>query len=189
MIDDKAYTPSSPDSSCVRSFLRIIVCKPVRVAPVPIVGRLGWIFFGQNLPPARFRPSLPWSLSATFFELWLSRKRVLKATGHAAITLMGASTWTQKQIHICCFSVPVTRADTPRISAIATIKRLRQRTTAMLSFRRMSKDTVRSTITGMDITKIAYQKDLHEEFREKLTHEVCHDIQHNRTDQNGILTV
>ena len=164
MVDDKAYPPPCLDSGCVCQFLRIIVRKPVKVAPVPIVGRLGLMFFFQNLPPSGFWPSSSWPLLGTFFELWLSRKRFLKAMGHAAMTLMGASTWTQKQIHIWRFSVPVTRADTPRTSAIANMKRLKQRTTAMLSFRRKSKDAVRSTITGIEITKKAHQRDLHGEF-------------------------
>ena len=59
----------------------------------------------------------------------------------------------------------------------------------MLSFRRKLKDAVRSTITGIDITKIVHQRALHEESRGLLTHKVCHDVQHNQTDQKTVLTV
>lgn len=61
--------------------------------------------------------------------------------------------------------VPTTPEEIPRTRAIAIIKRLKQTTMAILSFRCKLKDAVRSTITGIDITKKAHQRDSREEFR------------------------
>jgi hypothetical protein len=90
-------------------------------------------------------------LSGLFFVDLLNRNRVLNAVGQAAITLIEASNWTQNAIHVES-SVPTTPLVIPRTRAMPTIRRLRQRTTAMLSFRVKLKDDLRRTTTGIEIT-------------------------------------
>lgn len=128
-----------------------MVLIPVKVAPTLILGSLALTLL-KKFPPVRRWPSLPRSLLGGFFELWLSKKTLRKAIGQAAITLMEASTWTQKEFHVTFF-VPMIPKEIPRTRAIATMNKLKQTTTAMLSFRYMLKVAVRSTMTGMDITR------------------------------------
>lgn len=108
----------------------------------------GFVLF-HSLAKAERRSWL--SLSRFSFDDLLTRNRLLKAIGQAAITLIEASNWFQKAFHVA-FSVPTKPAEIPRNRAMATIKRLRQSTTAMLSFRLRFKEILRRTMTGIEIT-------------------------------------
>lgn len=142
-------------SSCVCSLSRTAVLIPVNLAPTLMLARLG--VFLQNLSTAETGARLGSFLAGVCFGELLIRKRLLKAVGQTAITLTEASTWTQKTAHVWS-SEPKTPAEIPRIRAIAIMNKLKQSTAPILILRRMSKDDLRSIMTGMEITARAHQK-------------------------------